>query len=124
MRIFVGVVPFEFSTAKKVEMKVEHFLSSVLTVICNQSVTRLVYTHLGSDFLCESRQACHGFRGDVLKTVDMQFWNDQNMNRGFRVEVMKGKKVFIFMYGIVRDLFVYDFAEDTHRCSFSNDFVC
>lgn len=43
----------------------------------------------------------------------MGFGDDQDMNGGPWVDVMKGQQVFVFIDFFARDLPVYDFAKDT-----------
>jgi hypothetical protein len=49
-----------------------------------------------------------------MEILDMFFGDNEDMDGCFGVEVVKGEKIFVLMYGIVGYLFVDDLAENAH----------
>jgi len=117
MRVFVLVVPNKFTAAEHVEVEVWDLLSSVFTVVGDETVPCDIESQFLCNFLNERCHLCHGFGIDGLKVVDVHFGNDQYMYRCFWVKVMKRKEIIVFMDGIVGDLSLDDFTEYTHGIS-------
>ena len=74
------------------------------------------------EFLCDcsGRQEEMTEKGLVIgvslsDTRDQFFGNDQHMDRGLRLHIMKGDAVFILVGDIGRDLAVDDFLKDGFR---------
>ncbi len=96
------------------EVQVQNLLSTVFTIVGNETVTGLINTKFAGNLLNEWGHLRHCFTIDTLKILHMLFGNDKHMDRCFGIEVVEGEKLVILMHGIVGDLSLDNFAEYTH----------
>jgi hypothetical protein len=111
----VEVLPFELAPTQEMEMEVVDLLASIVTVVGDEAVTGGVEPQFGGGLLDEGGHLRHGLSVDFLEAADVLFGNDQDVDGGFGIEVMKGEKLLVLMNSVVGDLPFDDLAEDTHR---------
>ncbi len=114
MGVLMEVIPFEFTAAEHVEVEVGDLLTAVFAVVGDEAVAGLIDTESTGDFLSKSGQARHRFRCDILKAVNVLLGDDKDMDRGFGIEVVEGKKIVVFQYRVVGDFSACYLTENAH----------
>jgi hypothetical protein len=99
--ILVEMVPFEFAASEHMKVQMGDLLPTILTVVGDQTITGPVESEGAGKLLRKGRQSGHGLRINILKTGYVFFGDDEDVDGGFGIEIMKRKKIIVFQYGVV-----------------------
>ena len=94
----------------------EDLLSRILPCVENDTVAAV----FDSPFLCDpsggkKNRADEAFLifAKSIKGGDVFLWNDKDMNRSLRFDILEGKYPFVFVHDFSGDFFTDDFTKDT-----------
>ena len=96
-------------------MQVFYLLSAVIAVVGNEPISVTIKPYLCCNLLNKRRHRRHNLTRGILKTLYVHFWNDKHMDRGLGVDIVKCKKLIVFMDFVARNFTFDDLTKYTHN---------
>ena len=107
----------ELLSAKDMEMEMLYGLASIVTAVGDHTVAigdACCFGNFGDLFKDFGNNGAVGFV-DSVNRGNMFFRNNKNMDRGLRIDVVKGKDLVVFVCFFGRNISRDDLTENTHK---------